>query len=157
MLYTKEELNNYLSILSNRRKSLKWRLRILAAKLKQDRKCKDQKHKNDKRRKPRYFRTRNRGFAIDEMSRLDEPTFVRMFRMDRATFVELCELISPHVIRDDKYCERVVPVETRLAVTLRWLAGGVTLIYALTGELQNRHFTVKEECCGQLLKLWIKF
>jgi hypothetical protein len=72
---------------------------------------------------------RNRGFAIEQMDRLDPSTFKRMFRVDRYTFDEILEKISPFL--DEKNDQKAInssgsPVtnKTRLAVTLRWLAGG---------------------------------
>ena len=72
---------------------------------------------------------RNRGFAIEQMDRLDPSTFKRMFRVDRYTFEEILEKISPFL--DEKNDQKAInssgsPVtnKTRLTVTLRWLAGG---------------------------------
>ncbi|CAM9862043.1 unnamed protein product, partial [Ectocarpus fasciculatus] len=51
-----------------------------------------------------------------------------MFRMDRTSFEDLEELVTPHLERDSSMAERSsgspIPVRTRLAATLRWLAGG---------------------------------
>ena len=38
---------------------------------------------------------RNRGFALSQMDQLDESTFKRMFRVDRGTFDEILDTISP--------------------------------------------------------------
>lgn len=71
---------------------------------------------------------RNRGFAIEQMDRLDPSTFKRMFRVDRYTFEEILEKITPFL--DEKNDQKAinssgsaVTNKTRLAVTLRWLAG----------------------------------
>jgi len=71
---------------------------------------------------------RNRGFAIEQMDRLDLSTFKRMFRVDRCTFEEILEKITPFL--DEKNDQKAinssgsaVTNKTRLAVTLRWLAG----------------------------------
>jgi hypothetical protein len=63
------------------------------------------------------------------MDLLDLSTFKRMFRVDRYTFEEILEKISPFL--DEKNDQKAInssgsPVtnKTRLAVTLRWLAGG---------------------------------
>ncbi|KAJ1414909.1 hypothetical protein B484DRAFT_401635, partial [Ochromonadaceae sp. CCMP2298] len=52
------------------------------------RKCTIRVHK---RRRPRHRRTRDRGYALREMEFLSDPYFLRMFRMDRATFDRLAE------------------------------------------------------------------
>ena len=82
------------------------------------------------RRRPRNMH-RNRGFAIDEMNSLKESKpllFQRMFRMDVTSFDELVELLDPVLRKNEKYSVissgSVISTATRLAVTLRWLAGG---------------------------------
>lgn len=85
---------------------------------------------NPKRRKPRNHH-RNRGFAVTEMAILDDETFKRMFRLDRGTFHELADDINPYIDRDASKAKNssgsAIPTTTRLAVTLRWLAGGQQL------------------------------
>jgi hypothetical protein len=44
---------------------------------------------------------RNRGYALQEMDRLDQGTFKRMFQVDRATFDELLELVAPLILHRD--------------------------------------------------------
>lgn len=79
------------------------------------------------RQKPRN-RHRNRGYALDEMEHLDVETFLCMFRVDRDTFNELEERIAPLVHRDEvkavNSSGQAITARTKLAVTLRWLAGG---------------------------------
>lgn len=63
------------------------------------------------------------------MDRLDANVFKRMFRVDRSTFDDILELISPVLVERDKVkaCNSSgtpISCKTRLAVTLRWLAGG---------------------------------
>ena len=72
---------------------------------------------------------RNRGYALVEMDRLTDTVFKRMFRVDRPTFNELLDLISPIMIERDvqkaiNSLGTPIQPKTRLAVTLRWLAGG---------------------------------
>ena len=71
---------------------------------------------------------RNRGYALDEFSSLDDETFKKMFRLDRFTFEDLADRLGEHIIRDEAKAEassgQPITVCTRLAVTLRWLAGG---------------------------------
>lgn len=62
------------------------------------------------------------------MDRLHPVFFKRMFRMDRSTFDELLEIITPHLVHRDEVKARNssgshIPPKIRLAVTLRWLAG----------------------------------
>jgi hypothetical protein len=71
----------------------------------------------------------NRGFALGQMDQLDDTTFKHMFRVGGATFDEILETITPYL--DEKKSEKATnssgsPIsnKTRLAITLRWLAGG---------------------------------
>jgi hypothetical protein len=71
---------------------------------------------------------RRRGFALEEMDLLDGNTFKKMFRLDRATFDEVLERILPHMrTRNDTKAANSsgapIVLKTRLAVSLRWLAG----------------------------------
>lgn len=79
-----------------------------------------------KKRLPRQYH-RNRGFALDEIDRLSDPLFKRMFRIDRDTFNELVQMIEDHrrstAARMRTRSASEVSAITRLAVTLRWLAG----------------------------------
>ncbi len=62
------------------------------------------------------------------MNHLDPSAFKKMFRMDRATFDELLEIISPHLTCHDSIKAAnssgscILP-KTRLAVSICWLAG----------------------------------
>ena len=99
-----------------------WKQRVIS--------CYLSKHQNrpaEVRRKPRNFH-RNRGFAIEEMDRLDPSTFKKMFRVSRSTFDELLDIITQHLIQ----CSEVkaknssgssISTKTRLTITLCWLAG----------------------------------
>ena len=80
------------------------------------------------RRKRKGNRKRNRGFALIEMEQLDPSIFKKMFRVDRSTFDEIVVLISPFLRQQDERKARnssgsPISLRTRLAVTLRWLAG----------------------------------
>ena len=116
---------DYLAILAHKKKKLSWRLRVITSMFKEN--MNNFEKKLEKRRKPRNYR-RNRGFAVTEMARLSDPMFQRMFRLDRATFYELAERID-HIIQRNELKSiqssgSSIPTDTRLAVTLRWLAGG---------------------------------
>ncbi len=63
------------------------------------------------------------------MDRLDDTTFKRMFRVDRATFDEILYMIEPIMAQQDAAIANnssgsQISAKTRLAVTLRFLAGG---------------------------------
>ena len=63
------------------------------------------------------------------MDRLDDTTFKRMFRVDRPTFNEILYLIEPVMVQRDaakatNSSGSQISAKTRLAVTLRFLAGG---------------------------------
>ena len=82
--------------------------------------------RQNSRRIPRHYFCRNRGIAIDEMERLPDAIFRRMFRVDRETFFcYLVQQLSPLIQRDDTYAINAsgqpITVVTRLAVTLQWL------------------------------------
>lgn len=83
--------------------------------------------RKEKRRKPRN-RHRNRGYAIQEMDNLPDELVRRMFRVDRATFALLEAEIESFIQRDEVKAKAssgsAITTRTRLAVTLRWLAGG---------------------------------
>ena len=81
--------------------------------------------------------TRDRGYALREMDELSDAQFARMFRLNREAFYFLlAKIITPKVeakpngggacpSSQRSYNERLQPItpKTRLAVTLRWLAG----------------------------------
>jgi len=62
------------------------------------------------------------------MDRLDPNTFKKMFRLDRTTFDEVTDRIRPHMRQRNKIkainsSGAPISLKTRLAVSLRWLAG----------------------------------
>lgn len=86
--------------------------------------------KSVQRRRERN-RRRNRDFALNEMHEMSNAHFKRMFRMSRNTFDILEQKL--HDLRgessiDEEQAARssgsVISLRTRLACTLRWLAGG---------------------------------
>ena len=80
-------------------------------------------------RNRRGNKRRDRGFALSQMEELSDDEFRRMFRLSRPAFDALLEKISDDFgVRSVSFAEcsnrsRISP-KTRLAVTLRWLAGG---------------------------------
>ena len=118
--------SDYLAILSHKKKQFKWGLRVVAAMKAEDTK-KLKSMRKIRKRKPKNLH-RNRGFAVEEMDKLSDAIFEKMFRVDRSTFNELSELVDPIVKRNElksiQSSGSCIPTDTRLAVTLRWLAGG---------------------------------
>lgn len=87
----------------------------------------NKQNKNKKKRSKNVRRDRN--FAVNTMDDLTAIEFKRMFRMDRDTFNELLEKITPELpIINGKMGENSsgssISNKTKLACTLRWLAGG---------------------------------
>ena len=103
-----------------------WRkkLRYLAAEVKQ---MGRKRSRPPKRRKAKN-RLRNRGYAITEMAELSDSVFKLMFRIDRPSFEYLASRLKNSLDRNELLATNSsgspVTVTTRLAVTLRWLAGG---------------------------------
>jgi DDE superfamily endonuclease len=83
--------------------------------------------KKKKRRQPN--RKRPRGWALLEMNHMSDALFQRMFRMDREGFNSLLRRIRGRM-RNRNELQAIrssgswVTKKTRLACTLRWLAGG---------------------------------
>lgn len=78
-------------------------------------------------------RHRNRGFMAQEMDELSARDFKAMFRMSRNGFNLLLIRISPRMNHSDSDLSVTraisssgspIPKKTKLAATLRWLAGG---------------------------------
>lgn len=71
---------------------------------------------------------RDRGWALKGLETLTEAMFQRMFRVTRARFDWLVSELTPLLQRDEKKAVAAtgssISVGTRIAVSLRWLAGG---------------------------------
>lgn len=123
MLYKLSELQ---AIIKFKRKPLKWRLIVLARMLTANSEAERDSAVHLKGRKPRNYH-RNRGFAVEEITRLSDVMFTRMFRVDRDSFYELVGNIEIKLVRDEVRAKASsgssISTITRLAVTLRWLAG----------------------------------
>ncbi|KAJ1409246.1 hypothetical protein B484DRAFT_436087 [Ochromonadaceae sp. CCMP2298] len=127
MIYTKADM---MALWGWKRKSRRWRRRVLAAMVAHN--ANERTTREYTTRQPRTF-GRNRGHALNEMSTLTPLEFLRMFRVDRDTFDDLEQKVAPLVVRNVQQarnaCENglsgEIKARTRLAVTLRWLAGGV--------------------------------
>jgi hypothetical protein len=126
MIYSKAD---FLAVFKSS-KSQKWKEDMIAAMWGSKRRNRQLFRRKRRTRKPRNMH-RNRGFAIEEMNnlKLNQPAvFKRMFRMDVASFDELVELLDPVLKKSERFSiissGSAISTETRLAVTLRWLAGG---------------------------------
>ncbi len=79
-------------------------------------------------RKKKWRKDRNRGYALQEMEHLSEKIFQRMFRMSRRSFKILEDMLKKEISVDERKAVNssgsVISLRTRLAITLRWLAGG---------------------------------
>jgi hypothetical protein len=87
-------------------------------------------HKRKSKQRPN--RHRERGWALRQMDELPDELFRRMFQLDRANFdalvILLKDLMRPR--NEQKVINSsgsAISIKTRLAVTLRWLAGGFYL------------------------------
>ena len=79
------------------------------------------------------------------MDRLDPGLFQRMFRVDRPTFDEIHGKIAPFLRSRNEVKARnssgsEIPVRTRLAVTLRWLAGASYLDLCFAWGISSSSF-----------------
>ena len=94
--------------------------------------CFKRKREQNSKRDFKERRTRDRGYAINEMKELNEKDFKKMFRLNRRGFYYLLTKVKKHiepkpgVVSFDLYHDILKPIsaEVKLAITLRWLAGG---------------------------------
>lgn len=61
---------------------------------------------------------------IPEMRETDPESFKNFFRMEPMYYDELLELVKPHITKQDTTMRNAIKAEDKLAVTLRFLAGG---------------------------------
>ena len=109
-------------------KPLVWRAAVvLSMSMKNRRASEKQLARAEVRRKPKN-RHRNRGFAAEEIDNLSDALFKEMFRINREAFEYIETLLDARIVRDAQKAKNssgsVISSRTRLAVTLRWLAGG---------------------------------
>ena len=121
------DLKEFAAVMSCLKKPLKWRLRVMASMSEDNDRNQHRERPTVKpTRKPRAF-LRNRGFAVDEMDNLSPVNFQRMFRLDRTSFYELRDMLVRSLAFDSVKATACsgssISTTTRLAVTLRWLAG----------------------------------
>lgn len=63
--------------------------------------------------------------AIRELSAEDPETFHQYHRLDRESFEDILQLISPHISKQDTRLRSSISARERLVVTLRFLATGL--------------------------------
>ena len=103
----------------------------------------DPRQYSDRKHAPRH---RDRSYALKEMDSLTDSQFTTMFRLNRQTFYWLLFKIKPlltakgSLYNNTYHSEHVVDVKTKLAVTLRWLAGGSYLDICFAFGLSNGSF-----------------
>lgn len=100
------------------------------------------------RKKKSKNRCFNREYGLSLLINCYEWEFRQMFRMTRSSFNKLCDMITPYLQVNMKQaiCSSKSPitVRTRLACTLRWLAGGSHLDIAnLFGVSMSNFFNRK--------------
>lgn len=110
---------------------LRKRLRIIASMFMINSSSRSRRRRyEESRRKPKNYH-RNRGYALEEFDRLPDAIFLKMFRIDRETFLlleqNLDRVLKKNEMKAKASSGSVISTRTRLAVTLRWLAGGIYL------------------------------
>ena len=69
---------------------------------------------------------RNRDHALNQMEFMSDKNFGKMFRMSKRSFKVLLQKLDDLNTKEDNYVDRksYACMKTKLAITLRWLAGG---------------------------------
>jgi hypothetical protein len=103
---------------------------------------------NKRKRKLTPNRHRERGWALRQMDEMPDELFRRMFRLDRATFDSHVILLKNHMrpLNEQKAINSsgsAISVKTRLAVSLRWLAGGSYLDICFAFAISYTSFYAK--------------
>lgn len=87
------------------------------------------KHRVNCKRNRKGNRIRNRGYGLEEMAYFSDLDFKKMFRLSRSAFLKLERVVASEFPGDTaRFAEfssgSAICITTRVAVTLRWLAGG---------------------------------
>ena len=116
----------------------------------------------------------------EHVLRLNEKEFKQRYRLNHESFYKLCDILRPDLeVKDPKQAKKsrfgtVVPVEVKLAIALRFFAGGMVLdlrlIYHVSQNYvyqcvwnvvdavnQNLHYDFPIDDVGELQKLEKKF
>ena len=119
------------AVVMARAKRKQWKVSILLA-------FKNEIEKLRQQRRPRIARKipRDHEHAIKEMEHITDLEFLRLFRMDRSSFNDLQKSL------EDDSCDpcKKISMRTRLAVTIRWLAGGSYLDLCFTWGISKCSF-----------------
>ncbi|KAG0423295.1 hypothetical protein HPB47_000919 [Ixodes persulcatus] len=67
----------------------------------------------------------------------DPEEYRRLLRVSREQFLQLLSRVGPRIARQDTVMRRAIPPETRLQVTLRFLATGTSLLRLCLMHLEN--------------------
>lgn len=108
--------------------------------------------KNLKRnRKVKGNRKRERGWALQQINEMPEGLFKKMFRLDRETFQSLLDLLDAHMEKKNEQkainsSGSSISITTKLAMTLRWLAGGSYLDICFAFSVSVASFYSKDGC-----------
>ncbi|KAG0429118.1 hypothetical protein HPB47_023945 [Ixodes persulcatus] len=73
----------------------------------------------------------------EELLDSDPEEYRRLLRVSREQFLQLLSRVGPRIARQDTVMRRAIPPETRLQVTLRFLATGTTLPRLCLMHLEN--------------------
>lgn len=93
---------------------------------------------------------RDRGHALREVRNISDSIFLKMFRMTRRGFVKLLAMIEPYMqdingeMADRSTDAGAISNETKLYVTLRWLAGGSYLDLAFAWGISIASFYAED-------------
>jgi hypothetical protein len=100
------------------------------------------------RRKRKANRRRDRSFGIKHLNELNEREFRMMYRMTRKSFMKLFSMVKSDLTKCSKQAEcssgSAIPSISKLAATIRWLAGGSYLDIAALFGLDPGNFFHKD-------------
>ena len=65
---------------------------------------------------------------LKELQLGDEISYRHFLRMDIASFNSLLSIISPKITKKDTHLRKAIPAGERLALTLRYLATGTSIV-----------------------------
>lgn len=102
-------------------------------------------------------RLRDRGWALAKMKDMPDGLFKRMFRLDRVTFEKVLALLETHMVKRDEQkainsSGSAISNKTKLAMTLRWLAGGSYLDICFAFDVSYASFYSRDGCLWGTIK-----
>ena len=84
----------------------------------------DNKRKRRKEWAKFYLRNRQQYSHMNLIKDLDDEDFRIYLRMSSEAFIELLDLVKPHITKSDTVMRQAVSAEERLVATLKFLASG---------------------------------